>query len=87
MLAIMWNLKTALASGCCVTGTQLGLVDQLDQLVASTGESLELLLTFLTEQTIVTSMLGTCDRVILANNVEWLHSDFTIFPLQQDIVQ
>ena len=87
MLVIMWNLKTALASGCCVTGMQLGLVDQLDQLVASTGESLELLPTLLTEQTIVTSMLSTCGGVILANNVEWLCSNFTIFPLQQDIVQ
>ena len=87
MLAIAWNLKTALASGCCAAGMQLGLLDQLNQLVAVMGESLELLPTLFIEQTIVTSMLSTCDGVILANNVEWLSSDFTIFPFQQDIAQ
>ena len=87
MFAIAWNLKTALASGCCAAGMQLGLVDQPDQLVALMGKSSELLPTLLIEQTIVMSMLSACDGVILANDVEWLCSDLTIFPLQQDIAQ
>ena len=87
MFAIAWNLKTALVSQCCAAGMQLGLVDQLDQLVASMSKSSELLPTLLIEQTIVTSMLSTCDGVILANNVEGLCSDLTIFPLQQDIAR
>ena len=87
MFAIARDLKTALASWCCAAGMQLGLIDQPNQLVASMGKMSKLLPTLFIEQTIVTSMLSTCDGVIFANNVEGLCSDFTVLPFQQDIAQ
>ena len=85
VFAIARDLKTALASWRCVAGMQLGLIDQLNQLVTSMGKMSKLLPTLFIEQTIVTSMLGACDGVIFANDVEGLCSNFTVLPFQQDI--
>ena len=85
MEIISCHFVPILVSGCCLVGSEFGLVNHAEELLVPLGKASEPLPSIRVKKIIVPGIDGTCDRIIGSNDREGFGGYLPILPFDGDV--